>query len=79
MSYTKSDVLLANRRAGGGPLSGCGTGMKILLGLLGILLVGGVIAGVAVPLFISTKIFQDSTSTTTIGKLKYVRFDIFLR
>jgi hypothetical protein len=75
MSCSKSSVLFVNRRTGGGPSAGCGRGMKILLGLLGMLMVGGVMAGVAVPLFISLENAQGSTSTTTMGELRCLHCD----
>ncbi len=68
--YGKNDDFFSNRRAGGGPTSGCSSGVKITLGLLGTLMVCGTIAGVGVPLFFSLKSAQGLTKASTIGKLK---------
>ena len=63
--------MFVNRRAGGRSLFDGGKGVKILMGVLGVLMVGGIIGGVAVPLAVSAKNAQDSTPATTIGKISY--------
>lgn len=61
--------MLINRRANGKWSPGLSRGVKVLMGVLGALLVGGVAAGVAIPMVTSMKNAAYLSATTTMGKI----------
>lgn len=55
--------LFFDRRAAGGPSSGCSLTAKVLMIFTSVVLVCGIAAGIAVPFFVSLS--QANTPTTT--------------